>query len=100
MVGDRKPWKWGFAVKYGFSLLGDVNVDENGVVVEDREIRVLDNGRIRVLRAPIPNPISFLFFSELSTASTVNSESKKRVTGVRRRRRGKTFWASNVMGLL
>lgn len=78
-----------------------MNVEENGVVVEDREIRVLDNGRIRVLRAPIPipNPIS-LFFSELSTASTVNSESKKRVTGVRRRRRGKTFWASNVMGLL
>ena len=76
-----------------------MNVEENGVVVEDREIRVLDNGRIRVLRAPIPNPI-LLFFSELSTASTVNSESKKRVTGVRRRRRGKTFWASNVMGLL
>lgn len=74
-------------------------MEENGVVVEDREIRVLDNGRIRVLRALIPNPIS-LFFSELPTASTVNSESKKRVTGVRRRRRGKTFWASNVMGLL
>lgn len=50
--------------------LGDVNVEENGVVVEDREIRVLDNGRIRVLRIPIPNPISL--FSELSTATTVN----------------------------
>ena len=39
-----------------------MNVEENGVVVEDREIRVLDNGRIRVLRAPIPNPISPFFF--------------------------------------
>lgn len=39
-----------------------MNVEENGVVVEDREIRVLDNGRIRVLRAPIPNPISLFFF--------------------------------------
>ena len=38
-----------------------MNVEENGVVVEDREIRVLDNGRIRVLRAPIPNPISLFF---------------------------------------
>lgn len=47
-----------------------MNVEENGVVVEDREIRVFDNGRIRVLKIPIPNPISL--FSELSTATTVN----------------------------
>jgi len=50
-----------------------VNVEENGVVVKDREVRVLDNGRIRVLRAPIPNPISISFFlnRQVSTASTV-----------------------------
>ena len=33
-------------------------MEENGVGVEVRDVRVLDRGRIEVLRAPIPNPIS------------------------------------------
>lgn len=60
-IGNHGAWGCSRPTKREF---GDVQVAVNGVVagqVHVRDARVLERGRIRVLRAP--NPISLFLFS-------------------------------------
>ena len=86
LFGNRvsiKLWKWLWIRNHGAwppkanrssEFRGEkVEVEGNGVVMEVRDIRVLDRGELRFLELQIPSLFSFEMAAEVKEAENVNS---------------------------